>query len=173
MVVGTWSSSRLSCAESLLLRLMSSYNAINGTYASESHELLTEILRDEWGFEGMVMTDWGAGSDAIAQMNAGNDMLQPGNSRQVKALIEGIENGSLDEKVLDRNVRRVLEMILKTPGFKGYENSDRPDLEAHAKVTRQSATEGMVLLKNEHKPRLVRCYSCSLLYSHSHWLGCR
>jgi len=129
--------------------VMSSYNAINGTYASENHELLTEILRDEWGFEGMVMTDWGAGSDAIAQMNAGNDMLQPGNSRQVKALIEGIENGSLDEKVLDRNVRRVLEMILKTPGFKGYENSDSPDLEAHAKVTRQSATEGMVLLKNE------------------------
>lgn len=129
--------------------VMSAYNAVNGTYASENHELLTEILRDEWGFEGMVMTDWGAGSDPIAQMEAGNDMLQPGNDRQFKAIMEGLENGTLDEAVIDRNVRRVLEMIQKTPSFRQYVNSDKPDLAAHAEITRQSATEGMVLLKNE------------------------
>jgi len=128
--------------------VMSSYNAINGTYASESHELLTDILRDEWGYEGMVMTDWGAGSDAIAQMEAGNDMLQPGNDRQFKAIMEGLQNGTLDEAVIDRNVRRVLEMVQKTPSFRKYANSDKPDLAVHAKITRQSATEGMVLLKN-------------------------
>jgi len=129
--------------------VMSSYNAINGTYASERHELLTDILRDEWGFKGMVMTDWGAGSDPIAQMKAGNDMLQPGNDRQVKAIMEGLQEGTLEEDVIDRNVRRVLEMIQKTPSFREYRNSDRPDLTAHAKTTRQSATEGMVLLKND------------------------
>jgi len=129
--------------------VMSSYNAINGTYASESHELLTDILRDEWGYKGMVMTDWGAGSDPIAQMKAGNDMLQPGNERQVKAIMEGVKEGKLDETVLDRNVKRVLEMIQKTPAFRKYRNSDKPDLTAHAKTTRQSAIEGMVLLKNE------------------------
>lgn len=129
--------------------VMSSYNAINGTYASENHELLIGILRDEWGYEGMVMTDWGAGSDAVAQMKASNDMLQPGNDRQFKAIMEALNNGTLDEAVIDRNVRRVLEMIQKTPAFRKYENSDKPDLTAHARITRQSATEGMVLLKNE------------------------
>ncbi len=129
--------------------VMSAYNYVNGVYASESKELLTTILRDEWGFDGMVMTDWGAGSDPAAQVKAGNDMFQPGTDKQYLSIKEGIEKGTIDEKDLDRNVRRVLEMILKTPGFKGYENSDNPDLEANAKVTRESATEGMVLLKND------------------------
>lgn len=129
--------------------VMSAYNYVNGVYASENSDLLTAILRDEWGFDGMVMTDWGAGSDPAAQVKAGNDMFQPGTDKQYLSIKEGVENGTIDEKDLDRNVRRVLEMILKTPGFKGYQNSDTPDLEANAKVTRQSATEGMVLLKND------------------------
>ncbi len=129
--------------------VMSAYNYVNGTYASENHDLLTTILRDEWGFDGMVMTDWGAGSDPAAQVYAGNDMFQPGTDRQFQAIVEGVRKGEIDEDVLDRNVRRVLEMILKTGDFNGKECSGKPDLAANAKVTRQSATEGMVLLKND------------------------
>lgn len=130
--------------------VMSSYNYINGTYASENTDLLTTLLRDEWGFQGMVMTDWFGGKDAVAQMIAGNDMLQPGRATQYDMIIEGVKSGKLDESVLDRNVKRVLELILQSPHFKGYKYSDKPDLKAHAAVTRQSATEGMVLLKNDN-----------------------
>jgi beta-glucosidase len=129
--------------------VMSSYNYLNGTYTSENKELLSTLLRDEWGFKGMVMTDWFGGKDAVAQMIAGNDMLQPGQDKQYEAIVKGVKESKLDEAVLNRNVKRILEMILRTPRFKGYEFSNKPDLKAHAAITRQSATEGMVLLKNE------------------------
>ncbi len=128
--------------------VMSAYNKINGQYASESHDLLTKILRNDWGFEGYVMTDWGAGNDLVAQMEAGNDMIQPGSPKQVYELIELVKDGKLDETVLDLNVSRILKVMLKTPKYKGYEYSSNPDLEAHALVTRQAATDGMVLLEN-------------------------
>ncbi len=137
--------------ESNPMTIMSSYPHINGVYADENSELLQTILRDEWGYEGMVMSDWYAGSDPVASVVAGNDMLQPGLNKQFKAIVEAVENGTLDVKYLDRNVRRILEMILRTPTFNGYAYSSKPDLEAHADVTRQSAVEGMVLLKNEEK----------------------
>lgn len=130
--------------------VMSSYNYINGTYASENEDLLTTLLRDEWGFKGMVMTDWFGGKDAIAQMIAGNDMLQPGRSTQYDMIVDGVKSGKLDESILDRNVKRVLELVLQSPHFKSYKYSNKPDLKAHAAVTRQSATEGMVLLKNDN-----------------------
>lgn len=131
--------------------VMSSYNYLNGVYTSENPELQTSMLRDEWGFGGMVMTDWFGGKDAVAQMIAGNDMLQPGTNKQYEMIVAGVKEGRLDEAVLDRNVKRILEMILRTPRFRGYAFSNKPDLEAHAAVTRRSATEGMVLLKNEHE----------------------
>ncbi len=129
--------------------IMSSYNRVNGTYTSESEELLQTLLRDEWGYNGTVMTDWFGGSDAVAQMKAGNDMLQPGIPAQYEAIVAGVKDGTLDEALLDRNVRRILELIMRTPRFKGYVADNNPNLEEHAKVTRKCAADGMVLLKND------------------------
>ncbi len=130
--------------------VMSSYNRLNGTYTSEDYNLLTTTLRNDWGFGGMVMTDWFGGSDAAKQMRAGNDMLQPGYAKQRRQILDAVNDGSLDVTEVDRNVKRILELIVRTPHFRGYKYSNRPDLEAHAKVTRRAATEGMVLLKNDN-----------------------
>lgn len=129
--------------------VMSSYNYINGTYASESHDLLQTLLRDEWGYPGMVMTDWFGGHDGAKQVYAGNDLMMPGLQRQYDAIIAAVNDGTLDESVLDRNVRRILQLIERSPRFRGYTATNDPDLKAHAAVTRQSATDGMVLLKND------------------------
>jgi len=128
--------------------VMSSYNKINGTYASESYDLLTKVLRDDWGFDGYVMTDWTGGSDRVAQMKAGNDMIQPGSYEYITTLIDAVEKGTLDESVLDTNVKRILSVMMQTPRYKGYEHSSKPDLKAHAQVTYKAATDGMVLLEN-------------------------
>jgi beta-glucosidase len=128
--------------------VMTSYNKINGTYAPENENLIEQILRKEWGFEGMVMTDWGGGRDAVGTVIAGNDLIMPGNANQIKAIIEAVQNGTLDEKIIDRNVMRILDFIARSPKAQGYQFQNDPDLAAHATVSRSSATEGMVLLKN-------------------------
>lgn len=130
--------------------IMSSYNRINGTYAPENYDLQTTILRDEWGYKGTVMTDWFGGKDAPAMVRAGNDLLMPGTPNQYESIVEAVKNGSLSEAELNRNVKNILNMILATPRFKGYNFSNNPDLKAHAAVTRQSAAEGMVLLENNN-----------------------
>ncbi|MDE6074507.1 MAG: glycoside hydrolase family 3 C-terminal domain-containing protein, partial [Muribaculaceae bacterium] len=130
--------------------LMTSYNLVNGTYAPENKELVTNVLRDEWGYDGTVMTDWYGGKSAPAIVSAGNDMIQPGYGKQYDDIIEAVSNGTLPMEDIDRNVRRILELIVKTPRFNGYKYSSNPDLKAHAEITRQSATEGMILLKNDN-----------------------
>lgn len=128
--------------------IMSSYNKVNGTLASENRHLLTEILREDWGFEGFVMTDWWAEENGARQIAAGNDLQMPGTQRQLDDIINGVKDGTLAEADLDQAVRRIMQVMLKTPTYRHYKYSNHPDLEAHAAVTRQAATDGMVLLKN-------------------------
>lgn len=131
--------------------IMSAYNKINGIYAQGNKDLLTNILRNDWGYKGIVETDWiGKREDLPVEQEvaAGNDLMMPGYPAQVKDIVNAVKSGELDVNDVDRNVRRMLEYIVKTPRFKGYKYSGEPDLKAHAAITRQSSTEGMVLLKN-------------------------
>ncbi len=131
--------------------VMASYNQINGKYSMGNHDLLTKILRDDWGFKGIVMTDWigiREGLPTTDEVYAGNDLLEPGQKKQSEEIIEGVKNGTLSLADVDRNVRRMLEYIVKTPSFHHFPASNKPDFEGHAAITRQSATEGIVLLKN-------------------------
>lgn len=142
---------RIGIQESEPWTVMSSYNKINGPYTSESKDLLTTILRDEWKYNGFVMTDWFGGKDPLAQMVAGNELLMPGTPNQSKALMEAVQNGKLDVAALDRNIEKILNIILKSPSFKNYKYSNKPDLKANAQIARMVAAEGMILLKNEGK----------------------
>ena len=147
--------------------VMTSYNYINGVYTSESKDLVQTILRDEWGYEGTVMTDWFGGKDGAKQMWAGNDMLQPGKKEQFDSIVAGVKSGKLAEADLDRNVQRVLNLVERSPRFQGYQYSNKPDLEAHAAVTRQSAAEGMVQMENKdalpfkESVKKVALYGCT------------
>nr|MBP7472009.1 glycoside hydrolase family 3 C-terminal domain-containing protein [Prevotella sp.] len=139
--------------------LMSSYNMINGVYAQNSKDLLTNILRGDWGFKGIVMTDWIGERKTIpveSEVAAGNDLMTPGYPLQAQHIVDAVKAGRLDVKYLDACVRNMLEYIVKTPHFKGYKFSSKPDLKAHAEVTRQVSTEGMVLLKNDNNALPVK-----------------
>ncbi len=136
--------------------VMSSYNKVNGTYTSEEYDLQTTILRKEWGFKGFVMTDWFGGKNPVEQMKAGNDLLMPGTPQQSQRIIDAVNHDSLDVKVLDENVNRILNIILQSPSFKNYNYSDKPDLKKDADVSREAAEEGMVLLKNDHTLPLTK-----------------
>jgi beta-glucosidase len=127
--------------------VMCSYNRINGEYGSEQHHLLTEILKNEWGFEGLVVSDWGAVHDRVAALRGGLDLEMPGpKDRRVKAVVEAVHSGKLDEALLDESVRRILNIVFearKTP------KKGKFDVEAHHQVARRAAAEGMVMLKND------------------------
>ncbi len=142
--------------------IMSSYNSINGTFTSARKDLLTTVLRNEWGFKGLVMTDWFGGynsfmapfgpnavSDVTAQLSAGNDLLMPGLPAQKAAILENMKNGKLTKVVVDKDLTRVLELVLKSPAMANYKYSNKPNLSANAEVTRQAAAEATILLKND------------------------
>lgn len=141
--------------------IMTSYNKLNGAYTSTRKDLLTQVLRNEWGFKGIVMTDWFGGfpgfisiksgsiSDVVKQAEAGNDLLMPGIPAQKKALVDALDSGALSQDVANTNVERMLKYIFGTPTFAQYKYSNKPNLDQNAEVTKNAATEGMVLLKNE------------------------
>lgn len=129
--------------------VMSSYNKVNGTYTSQRKDLLTTILRNEWGYKGFVMTDWFGGKDPVAQMKAGNDLLMPGTPAQYNTIIKAVKDGSLSVSDLNRNVERILEGIMKTPEFKHDAFSNHPDLKKDEQISRWAATQGMVLLRDK------------------------
>lgn len=128
--------------------VMASYNAINGTLAQENHDLLTDVLRTDWGYDGMVMTDWIGQRNTAAQVHAGNDLMEPGQAQQCEEIIAKVNDGQLSIEDVDTSVRRILEYIVKTPSFNKYAATDEPDLKAHSEITRRTANEGIVLLKN-------------------------
>lgn len=128
--------------------IMSSYNKVNGVLASENEWLLETVLRKEWGFEGIVMTDWWAEENGARQQAAGNDLLMPGTQHQYDEILEGLRDGTLTHGQLDRNVARMLQMIASTPAFHQYRYGNKPDLKAHAAIARRQASQGMVLLEN-------------------------
>ena len=128
--------------------VMSSYNRLNGEFTQQSHGLLTSILRDEWGFGGIVMTDWGNKEGTVKAVIAGNDLMEPGMQNEIDRIIAAVKDGSLPMADLDRNVRRMLEYIVRTPRFAGYKYSNKPDLAGHAKLVRAATPEGLVLLEN-------------------------
>ena len=146
--------------------IMSSYNLINGVYTSARKDLLTTVLRNEWGFKGLVMTDWFGGyngfgdtnspfspntvSDVTTQLSAGNDLLMPGLPSQKQAILDNMKNGKLTAAAINTNLTRILELVLRSPSMNNYKYSDKPNLKANAEVTRQAAAEGTILLKNDN-----------------------
>ena len=131
--------------------VMSSYNQMNGEYTQQKFDLLTTVLRDEWGFKGIVMTDWGNKAGTVKSAKAGNDLMEPGNQNEIDRIVAGVQDGTITMAELDRNVRNMLNYIVRTPHFHGYKFSNKPDLKAHAAVARKAAAESIVLLRNENE----------------------
>lgn len=130
--------------------VMSAYNAINGEYCSQNHWLMTEVLRNKWGFEGFVVSDWSAVYDQVAALKAGNDVDMPG-PRNVDAIVSSVEHGELDEKILDNALKRVWTTILSLPCCTQGHKTKAIDREGSRKAAYNSVAEGMVLLKNRNQ----------------------
>lgn len=126
--------------------VMCSYNKINGIHASDNKELLTDILRTQWGFDGLVVTDWGALNDRIEGFKAGCDLNMPGGSKFMeKAALEAVRSGKLDEAFIDTSVERILRLVDKSQSI----SQTAVDWDAHHALAQQVAEQGAVLLKNE------------------------
>jgi beta-glucosidase len=125
--------------------VMCSYNRVNGVFSAENRWLLTELLRDEWGYEGLVVSDWGAVHDRVEALKAGLDLAMPGpRDGFVEAVVAAVEDGSLSEDVLDRAVARIGKLATVDPG-----RLDEVDLAAHHELARRVAEDCVVLLKND------------------------
>jgi beta-glucosidase len=127
--------------------VMDSYNLLNGVYASENYRLLTTILRDEWGFKGIVVTDWGAVNDRVEGLKAGQDLEMPGiGDHNDKKIVEAVKSGAVDESILNKTALRLVELILK--GLENRKENYQYDKAAHHAVAFKVALESAVLLKN-------------------------
>lgn len=128
--------------------IMAAYNKVNGTYAAEHLQLLTEILKEEWGYEGVVVSDWGAVNDKAASLAAGLDLEMPGpGHKHTEKITQLVRQGQLSEEVIDRAAARVLKLILE--GQKNRKTGTSFDKEAHHALARRAAAESIVLLKNK------------------------
>ncbi|HMO12144.1 MAG TPA: glycoside hydrolase family 3 N-terminal domain-containing protein, partial [Actinotalea sp.] len=129
--------------------IMNAYNRVNGEFAAQNRWLLTTVLREEYGYDGVVISDWGAVHDRVAALEAGTDLemdFAPG--REVEAVVEAVRDGRLSAEVLDASVRRVLTLVARTQG-PARGTPLRPDeVEAHHALARRAAAEGAVLLRN-------------------------
>ena len=130
--------------------VMCSYNRINGVFSSENKRLLTDILRDEWGFDGLVMSDWGAVNDRVEGIKAGLDLEMPTSyEKNDRLIIEAVKSGRLNESELDKCVRRILEMIDRY--LENAEPKTLWDMNRHHELARRIESECIVLLKNENE----------------------
>ena len=130
--------------------IMSSYNKINGTYANENYHLLQEILRDEWGFDGFVVSDWGASNDHVEGVRAGANLEMPTTGGDSDAVLEKeIKKGKISEELLNKRVDELIDVMLSTMEACEEETEKEFDVEAHHKMAEQAAEETIVLLKNE------------------------
>ncbi len=139
---GTWS-------------VMCSYNKVDGTFASENRRLLTEILKDEWGFEGLVVSDWYATHSTVPAANAGLDLEMPGPARFFgEALVKAVKEGQVDVKTIDDKVRRILGVMVNTGALEGNisDTEKNKEFPNHGKLAREVAEEAIVLLKNDNRP---------------------
>ncbi|WP_336670663.1 glycoside hydrolase family 3 C-terminal domain-containing protein [Tsukamurella sp. USMM236] len=125
--------------------VMCSYNRIDGVYASENPWLLTTVLRDEWGYDGLVVSDWGAVHDPVAAVNAGLDLEMPHGPNSAARIVEAVGSGELDEAVVTRAAQRVIDLTRWAPS----DDEPAPDLDVHHALAREAATECAVLLRNE------------------------
>ena len=130
--------------------VMCAYNKVNGYFCSEQKQLLNDILRDEWGFDGVVVSDWGAVAHRVEALNAGLDLEMPASGKlSDKKLLAALESGALEMETLDQTVERLLNLILKASKGAVSESRSKFDQEQHHTIAKQAALESMVLLKNE------------------------
>lgn len=145
--------------ESKPATLMCAYNKINGVYCSENEWLLTEVLRSEWGFEGAVMTDWGATHNRVEGIKAGLDLEMPGDTRALRRLVKrAVKKGELPAEALDTAALRVLNLSDKVKGRRG-----KLDVEAHNDLAARAAVESAVLLKNDSVLPLPKVASVTVI----------
>ena len=129
--------------------IMSAYNLINGVYANENKHLLVDILKKEWGFNGLVVTDWGGNNDGVASLKCGNQLEMPGTPDRPEEVIKAIENGELEESVLDDAIDTLLDVVLTTMEKGVNKAPEKFDVEEHHSYAQKCAEESAVLLKNK------------------------
>ena len=142
--------------------VMCSYNKINGVYSSEDPWLLTQVLRDEWGYDGLVVSDWGAVNDRVAALVAGLDLEMPANDGSTDAaIVTAVEDGTIDESVLDTAAGRVADLVAKSQARPAA--SGPLDVDAHHALAREAAARSIVLLKNDGVLPLAPSASVALI----------